>query len=226
MVIIHGEDIVSSRNHLNNLILASTAKDLEIKRHSAKDLDLTLVAQILEGLTLFGKKPVLVIEGLFSLPKSKNKDLLLDFLAKYSDQEIILYEAKALTPTMVKLFPKARISDYKPAPIVFTFLESLRPGSASRSLRLFTALENAGQPAELVFAMLVRQVRLLVQALEPSSLKVAPWQATRLTTQARAFGEERLLKLHRSLYQIDKGIKTGANPTDLSIQLFNLVAGL
>jgi|CXWL01.1.fsa_nt_gi DNA polymerase III delta subunit len=226
MVIIHGEDIVSARNQLNDLILAYTAKELEVKRLSAKDLDLTSVTQILEGLTLFGKKPALVIEGLFSLPKSKNKDLLTDFLAKYSDRDIILFESKPLTPTLLKPFTKAKVHNHKPAAIIFTFLDSLRPGGSQRSLKLLGDLENARQPPELIFAMLVRQVRLLIQALEPSTLKAAPWQKNRLTTQSRAFGEEALLSLHEKLYRIDKVIKTGTNPIDLSLHLFNLVANL
>lgn len=226
MIIIHGEDIVSARNQLNDLVLAASARGSEIKRLSAKDADLTGITQILEGLTLFGKTPVLVIEGLFSLPKSKNKDLLLGFMAKYADRDIFLLEDKALTPTALKPFSKAKTNEHKPPSIIFSFLESLRPNGATKSLKLLADLEAAHQPPELIFAMLVRQVRLLIQALEPSTLKAAPWQKSRLTTQARLFGEEGLLKLHDDLYRTDKELKTGTNPLDLSLHLFNLVANL
>ena len=226
MIIIHGEDIVSARNQLNDLILAASARGSEIKRLSAKDADLTGITQILEGLTLFGQTPVLVIEGLFSLPKSKNKDLLLGFIAKYADRDIFLLEDKALTPTVLKPFSKAKTNEHKPPAIIFSFLESLRPNGATKSLKLLADLEAAHQPPELIFAMLIRQVRLLIQALEPATLKAAPWQKSRLTAQARLFGEGRLLKLHDNLYRIDKELKSGINPLDLSLHLFNLVANL
>lgn len=226
MIIIYGEDIVSARNQLNDLILAASVGGKEVKRLSAKDADLTGITQILEGLTLFGKTPVLVIEGLFSLPKSKNKDLLLDFMSKYADRDIFLLEDKALTSTVLKPFAKAKFHEHKPPAIIFSFLESLHPNGATKSLKLLADLEAAHQPPELIFAMLVRQVRLLIQALEPNTLKAAPWQKSRLIAQARLFSEEGLLKFHANLYRIDKELKTGVNPLDLSLHLFNLIASL
>ncbi len=226
MIIIHGEDIVSARNRLNELIAAAGEKGLGVKRLTAKDLDLTTATQVLEATTLFGETPLIVIEGLFSLVKSKNKDSLLEFISRYQDRDLLLFEDKAIGPSALKPFVKAKPEEYKPAAIIFSFLDSLRPGGAAKSLKLLEDLESARQPAELTFAMLVRQVRLLIQALEPSSLKMAPWQKTRLVSQARIFGEAKLLKLHNDLYHIDKNIKTGANPLDLSLQLMALIANL
>lgn len=226
MIILHGDDTVKSRRNLNDLINAARYKEQEIKHYDADSLDLTLLTQVLEGLTLFGKTPLLIIEGLFSLPKSKKKDNLIEFIGKYTDRDLIIYEGKSLSVTALKLFAKAQVYEHKPAAIIFTFLENLQPGSGSKSLGHLSDLEQAGEPAELVFAMLVRQVRLLIQALESSSLKVAPWQKTRLISQARAFGERGLLKFHGDLYYIDKQLKTGKNTLGLSIQLFNLVASL
>lgn len=226
MLIIHGDDTVTARNHLNDELEKAKFSSAGVSRFDARDLDLTKLTQILEGLTLFGLQPTIVVEGLFSLPKSKNKDLLIEFLTKYQRRQIILFENKALTATTLKPFKQAEVSGHKPAAIIFNFLDSLEPGSPSKSLSLLDQLETANQPAELVFAMLVRQVRLLILALEPNSLKGAPWQKSRLITQARAFGEEALLDLHQKLYQIDKGIKTGTNPLTLSTQLFTLISSL
>ena len=226
MIIIHGDDTVTARNHLNDELEKAQSSSAGVYRFDARDLDLTKLTQVLEGMTLFGLQPMIIIEGIFSLPKSKNKDNLIEFLTKYQDRQIILYENKALTATVIKPFKKATVSSHKPAAIIFTFLDSLKPGSAPRSLSLFDQLENANQPPELVFAMLVRQVRLLIQALDPSTLKGAPWQKSRLISQASAFGERGLLKLHHDLYHIDKQLKTGVNPLPLSTQLFTLLASL
>ncbi|MBI2325959.1 hypothetical protein HYU91_01080 [Candidatus Collierbacteria bacterium] len=226
MLIIHGDDTVTARNHLNDELEKAKSSSAGVSRFDARDLDLTKLTQVLEGMTLFGLQPMIVIEGLFSLPKSKNKDHLIEFLTKYQDRQIILFENKALTATTLKQFKKATVSGHKPAAIIFTFLDSIKPGSASTSLKLLDQLENANQPPELVFAMLVRQVRLLIQALEPNSLKGAPWQKSRLISQARAFGERGLLTLHHNLYHLDKQLKTGASTLPLSTQLFNLIASL
>lgn len=226
MLIIHGDDTVTARNNLNDKLEKAKSSSAGVSRFDARDLDLTKLTQVLEGMTLFGLQPMIVIEGLFSLPKSKKKDHLIEFLTKYQDRQIILFESKALTATAIKPFKEATVSGHKPAAIIFTFLDSLKPGSASRSLSLLDQLENANQPPELVFAMFVRQIRLLIQALEPNSLKGAPWQKSRLISQARAFGEKKLLKLHHDLYFIDKQLKTGVNALSLSTQLFNLIASL
>lgn len=226
MIIIHGDDIVAARNHLNELIEKGKNSAAGASSFEAHDLDLTKLTQVLEGITLFGQQPMIIVEGLFSLQKSKNKDLLVEFLSKYQDRQIILFENKALSASLLKTFTKAKVFGHKPAALIFTFLDSLKPGSAATSLKLLSQLENANQPPELIFAMLVRQIRLLIQALDPDDLKVAPWQKTRLTSQARAFGEKGLVNLHDDLYHIDKQLKTGANPLDLSTQLFNLIASL
>jgi len=225
MIIIHGEDVVAGRNHLNDLIEKAKTSAVGVSRFEARLTNLTQLTQVLEGLTLFGQQPLIVIENLHSLQKSKNKDQLVEFLSKYTDRDIILYENKYLTQTMLKPFAKATIHEHKPAALIFTFLDSLKPGSTT-SLNFLNQLENSNQPAELIFAMLVRQVRLLIQALEPSSLKAAPWQKTRFTSQAKAFGERGLLKLHSDLYHIDKQLKTGQNPLDLSTKLTSLIASL
>ena len=209
MIIIHGEDIVAGRNHLNEEIERLKSRSSEVKKYEARGLDLTTLTQALEGMTLFGQQPTIVVEGLFSLPKSKSKEILTDFLAKYHDRDVILYDDRALTPTMLKPFPKAKFFEHKPASIIFTFLESLKPGNGANSLKLLIKLEESSQPAELIFAMLVRQVRLLIQALDPANLKAAPWQKNKLMSQSRAFGERGLLKLHDQLYKIDKDLKTG-----------------
>lgn len=226
MLIIHGEDIVSARNRLNELIEAAKDKGRDVKRLSAKDLDLTTATQVLEATTLFGDMPLVVIEGPFSLTKSKNKDNLLEFISRYQDRDLLLFEDRALSPSALKPFTKAKLEGYKPAAIIFSFLDSLRPGGAAKSLKLLADLESARQPAELIFALLVRQIRLLIQASEPSRLKMTPWQKSKLVSQARAFGEEKLLKLLDRLYHLDKNIKTGANPLDLSLQLMSLIASL
>lgn len=226
MIIIHGEDIVASRRQLNELIEKGKAAEGGLSRFEARQLDLTKLTQVLEGLTLFGQQPTIIIEGLFSLPKSKTKDLLCLFISKYQERNLLLYEDKGLSAAVLKTFNKAKIFEHKPAPTIFAFLDNLRPNSSSKSLELLGKLELDNQPAELIFAMLVRQVRLLIQALEPNALKVAPWQKTRLISQTRFFGEKKLLKLHNNLYIIDRQYKTGKNPLDLSTQIFNLITTL
>lgn len=225
MIIIHGDDLVNSRAHLNELI-AKTGETRTISRFAADRLDPTTLTQLLQSRTLFGQEPLLVIEGGLTLAKSKNKDLLLDLLRTTTPADVILYEDRQLSATALKTFPKAKVYEYKPAALIFKFLESLRPNNASVCLQILSQLEDSRQPAELIFFMLVRQVRLLIQALHPAEMKGAPWQVQRLSSQARLFGEIGLLQLHDQLYHLDQQLKTGQNNLDLSLQLFNLIAAL
>ncbi len=226
MIIIHGDDYVASRNYLNGLIEEAQKNNQAINRLEADKLELAEVVQIIESVGFFGVNYLLVIYGFFSAPKSNKRDRFLDYFKEHQDANLVLYESKDINATSLKSFAQATISHHKPAPLIFSFLDSLKPGSGPNAITQFKRVLDQKTPTELIFAMLVRQIRLLIQAGEPTTLKMAPWMKNKLVSQSRAFGEEKLLKLHDQLYQIDKNIKTGKNPTGLELQLFDLFLSL
>ena len=76
---------------------------------------------------------------------------------------------------------------------------------------------------EAIFYLLHRRISDLIKAKDaPQGLKLAPWQTSRLTSQAKHFTLDRLLNLHVQLLQIDTSIKTGTSPIPLdhALELF------
>ncbi|MBI1872168.1 hypothetical protein HYS10_01985 [Candidatus Collierbacteria bacterium] len=225
MIILHGDDYVSSRNQLNELADEARQKNQVVNRLEAADLELGQLTQLIESRSFFGEDNLIIIFGLLSQVKSKKKDKIIEYLKKNQEASLILYESKEVTQTNLKVFPKAKVIHYKPAPVIFDFLDNIKPGNP-RIVGKYQELLDLKTEPEFIFAMLVRQVRLLIQATEPTNLKTAPWIKNKLIAQARSFGLDRLLKLHEKLYQIDKNIKTGKNPVNLSLQIFNLLLNL
>ncbi len=216
MLIIHGDDVAKSHQFL------SAQKAPEIVRLEGKTLEITELRQILDSTGLFPSDRLIIISNLFATKKKP----ILDLVASHQGDNIIIYETKALTPTQLKTFSKSKSQEFKPSALIFKLLDSLKPNSAYLTLPIYQQLLDSQEPAELIFAMLVRQVRLLIQALSPEDLKCAPWQKNRLISQAKAFGEEKLLDLHKQLFEIDKNLKTGKNPIDIETRIFSLLSNL
>lgn len=224
MTIIHGEDTANSRQFLNTQIDSFKKQGLDIVRLEASSLDVPTLEQNLNSSSLFGADKAVIIFGFFKLTASKNRDKLKQILVKNQDKLIIFYEEKAVNANSLKVFDKAMIRLFKPNPIIFKFLESITPNNQKQIITLLKQLEDSGEASELIFAMLVRQIRMLLVAIDaPEELKTAPWQKQRLISQAKSLGFEKIISLHTKLYEIDKSVKTGKTSLELKQQLFNLL---
>ena len=75
MLIIHGENIVGSRNLLNSKIDEFKTRGIkDIVRINGKKVKVEEVKQSLESQSLFGSDRLTIIEDLIIRPKSKQKD--------------------------------------------------------------------------------------------------------------------------------------------------------
>lgn len=107
MIIIHGENTVNSREKLVELIKKSESKQREILRLEAKNLSEAALEETLGANDLFGSSKTIIIEELHSLPNSARKKALIEQLSKPQIHNLILWEKRSLTKTMVGKFPKA-----------------------------------------------------------------------------------------------------------------------
>lgn len=205
MQIIYGEDYLSSRNYLNKILESSKSTRVE-----AKDLEISILKQYLGNTDLFGESPIIVIYGLFSLLTSKKKDQLIKIILEDSSVSLILYEDKDVNATTLKKFTKANLKKFDIPPVIFQFMDNLKPN---------TPVELPDLDAHFVFQMLVRQIRLLLSA-GPNSTMPA-WMAKRLLNQKKLFGDKKLLKMHQSLYLIDKRQKTSTGFLSMDEELKN-----
>ena len=78
---------------------------------------------------------------------------------------------------------------------------------------------------ELIFYMIVRQLRLMIAVLEEGKNEIdeikrlAPWQLSKLRSQGGHFGKNKLLDLYKKLYLIDYQTKYGLTPLSLSTNI-------
>lgn len=225
LTIIHGDDTNASRNALQNIKEQQQPLILEGEKVTLTDL-----AQVFDGGGLFETQKVIVIEQLLSKrKKSSELESILNFLKERTlINELYFWEGKELDKKTLSLFPHATIKGYKLPQTLFLFVDSLKPNNGKQLVQLFhKTLEHID--AEIVFFMLVRQVRLLLALFQEGNQpidevkRLAPWQKAKLQKQAKAFSEQTLLSLHVQLYEIDKKAKTGALPGDLSLAIDNLL---
>jgi len=220
MIVIHGEDNSLSYKRLIALTEEYKKQQLEIVIHEASELDITTFRQEISNTGLFGISKCIVIKNLFG--GTKSKDNLVLAISSVSDQEIVIWENKEVTATNLKKIPKAKVENFKVNPVIFKFLDALKPGNAPTLLLAWKKILDMEVEPEYVFSMLVRQIRLLIQAKTGQQyLKMAPYPAKMVIAQSKYFTAEHLIDLHRSLYEIDKKIKTGTSPVTIDHLLAN-----
>lgn len=216
LTILHGDDIVASRNELNRIRAA--APDKEIRDINGKDIKEDELRQAVESLSLFGNTMLVVIENLFSGIGRKEKQItLLSGILKNASTsvDIVVWEPKELGKTALTQLGGATIRAFKTPPIIFEFLDAIRPNSTKNLLVIFEKTIETVAP-ELVLYMLGTRIRQLIQVkdgLTPG--KMSPWQAMRLTNQVKSFTMDKLLIMHTRILNLEYAFKTGASPYTL-----------
>ncbi|MEK7119451.1 MAG: hypothetical protein AAB457_00405 [Patescibacteria group bacterium] len=214
----HGDDIETSRLKLNEW--KAKHAGMEIRTFDSRTIDAAMLTGALESSSLFGAGHAVIIENLTSKlgKKTKLASQLCSLVAlASSDTEIVLWEEKEVTAAAMKQLGTHVIPVLcKTPPIIFQFLDALRPGNAKQTLILFRQLNKQQQP-EITFSLLVRRVRLLLQIVgRATPIGMQAWQISRLTKQAGFFTMEQLRMIEQKLLEIEYSIKTGASPFSLS----------
>lgn len=206
--IFHGEGTATSRNLLQDAIAKEKLLGHEIRVVEGDKLSLRDLDSIISTASLFSQE-TLVIEGLLSRMKSRDKDTCIDLLVKYvGDKNILLWDKKEITAPNLKKFSSAKISNSKAPTALFAFMESIYPGNASRALSLLHEVVT-GTEDIIVFTMLARQISYLIMIKSATSPKFSPWQMDKLRVQASKWSDKQLSNLLSELLKIDFAIKTG-----------------
>lgn len=217
ITLLHGDNIDASRTELLRMIGA--AKGKEIRELNGRSIEASLLTQALESSSLFGGDTLVVIENLFGKlgRQLKKIESLSVILIKSSEvNDVILWEDKELGVTVLKSLGHAAVKLFKTPVIIFQLLDGVRPNAARTLLPLFQQVVTC-QPAEITYTLLVRRVRQLIQLSDGVIVEgLAPWQATRLTAQARFFTMDKLINMHTNLLDMDILIKTGSTPFSLA----------
>ena len=218
ITLLHGDYIEASRGELRRLIDgAKSAK--EIRQLDGGSLDEGTLMQAVESSSLFGGSTLVVVERLFAKLGRQQKRIasIASLIQSAKGSDIILWEDKELSAGTVKqLGVGANVRLFKLPVLIFQFLDNLRPGNVKSSLETYQKLV-ATEPAELVFSMVVSRMRQLIQLSDGVvPTRLAGWQATRLTLQAKSFTMDKLLVMYKKLHDIEVSIKNGTSALSMA----------
>ena len=181
MIIIHGSHQTKAQEKLTQLMAQAKTSNLEINRIDSKGLSPAIFSQALTPSSLFSDSRLVIINNLLSLPQSNNKKKLLDILKKTTVKDLILFEGKDTHPATIKSLSPTQVFQFKESPLIYKFTDSLHPGKPKLALSILEEIINNREPLEMLFFMLARHVRQLIQVKTPGSLKLAPWMLGKLT---------------------------------------------
>lgn len=218
IIILHGENTIKSRDKLVELINQFKANNQSIIRLDAKKLDIPQLEENLLKNNLFGNEEIILIEELHSLPRSNKKNELINLIAN-STKDILLWEKRSLTKTMLKKFPQAKVEEFKLSNSLFSWLDLFNPKTPIKKnlLALDQAINANGD--YMCFVMLIRQISLLIYTKDGGQPAGAPFMISKLKKQAQGFSLNQLLKIHEKLFDLDERMKSSKNYLSLAQEL-------
>lgn len=222
ITLVHGTDNQSSRNYF------LSQKDEDSITFDAEIINTIELEQSLQGSGLFENPKKIFIENLFTRKGSKNITPIGEVLGNSKGVDVFIWADKEVGVKSLTGFPKIDNQNFKIPQTIWLFLDGIRPNNPSNVTSFHKALN--GSEAEIVFAMIIRQFRLLIGVSTKSKnnideiKKLAPWQKTKLERQAALFNLEKLKEIYKKIYKIEKSSKTGANNLSLvqNIDIFLL----
>jgi len=218
ITIFHGEDNAKSRQAY-----------IELRKNSEEpvilpgdSLSLSELILAFSSDSFFASNKDIFIEDFFSKRKliAKETKEIIQYLQNLkTEQNITFWENKKLTPAALKSFPKAKVEYFSLPQTLFKFIDAIAPNKSIELIPLFhSALE--GTEPELIFFMMIRQVRILLALILGSNIeetaRLAPWQMGNLQRQLRNFTAEQLKKTYKKLYELDLTTKTGRTSLTLT----------
>lgn len=217
ITIIHGDDIVASRKFLNE----EKSKTENTKTFSGSYL-LTDIIQTLEG-SLFEGETSVFIENLLGKKKNTEKEEIISYLSKNASlTNVYIWEDTEIPVKTLQIFKTAQNKIFKLPKLLFTFVDSLKPETGKNLIVLFHQLLDQTD-ADFIFAMIIRQFRLLIAISVEDSIdevkRLSPWQIAKIKKQKLFFTEEQLFLQHNKLFSIDSKLKTGT----LSLSLIQAI---
>lgn len=208
ITILHGDHEVKISDEVSKVIQLAQQNGASVVRLQAKKMTLNDLETALGMNALFATKKIVIIDNLFSLPKSKTRDTFISQIAAHDAAEVDLFliEKKALTATQLKYFTQAKQQLFKYPALLFTWLESIGVVSPAQSITMFHQILER-EEEQFIFIMLARQIRMLLAFVCDGSYDGPPFLRGKLASQARHFTKEKLLSLHSALLALDENQK-------------------
>ena len=226
-LLIHGDDLVSSRN----FYFEEKNKLGDVILLDGDGLTLDTLFQNAENKSLFGNEQAILIENFFTKNKSIATETkkIVEYINSNKDLSIIFWESTELSKASQTLLKNATVKTFSFPQVLFTFLDNVKPNNSEVLIKLFHELRQNMEP-ELIFFMLIRQFRIMlgIDGLEKIDevKRMVPWQLGKMKRQARLFSEEKLKDNYQKLFEIDLGSKTGKIPYSIERSIDFFLTGL
>lgn len=221
--ILHGDDAVSSRKRATELFKnVSTTVSLDGKNLKEEEIAQSLVTQ-----SLFGESYGVLIDN-FLLKNKQKKDIEKLLNSREWDTLVVFWESDKIRKNLTFAFKQAKVEEFKLPQNYFAFLDNLVPRSGRKQFTLYQSL-LATYAAEQIFYALVKRVRALkiIKEGKESELKetagFAPWQLSRLKSQAALWQDDKLDTFYKKLFQIEVNLKSGGLSMPLTKHLDILI---
>lgn len=216
-LIIHGEDVVSSRKILNDK--RSELKDNEILVLDGNSCTFTDIISYVDAPSIFGNKKILILENIFQKALSEEKEKCIKYLKENKERlNVVFWEGKEIDKILVAKYFSREENILSASPlIIFRFLDSLGMEGKQTVISLFHSILKQ-RDAFFILSMLYRQFRLLIIAVETKGTglnQLSPWQAKKFVAQGRYFTPEQLKNAYRALLSIEYNVKSGKTPLSL-----------
>lgn len=218
ILLIHGDDINSAYDRYIRIRTEAQSKNWQLI-----SLDQNAdIKSILNTPSLFAEKRLFILENIKQLNQRDLEWLINN--QKHIPGHLLLYEKGVVSAAIInKLKGQIKIQEFKLPAAIFTFLDSIYPGSAEITLKHFAALSPT-KPAELLLALMARRFKELFWVkTDPSSLNYEGWRIKKLKNQADRFSLGQLKQIISKLAQID--VESKQSSTDLKSSLELLIAG-
>lgn len=221
LTIIHGENLVKSREKLFQIKQASRANGQELNTLLAKKITSKTLESALFAKDLFGQEHCLIIEELHSLPRSKKRTNYLEQIIQASQfLDIILWEKKSLSKNNLKQFANTQIFYFPMSKALWQLLDQFSPLAKTKKKQLALLKEAVEQDsAEFCLVMISKRVSDLIAVTVGANLAMHPFVKSKLNKQKQNFSLKQLLKIHQQLYQLDNKIKHSTNLLNLASEL-------
>lgn len=218
ITLIHGDNQAKSRLKLVELVTAAKEMGTTVTTLNGASLSAGELEAALGSTGLFGDKQLVVIENLLAGVRSKHKTALIEMVKK-ATIDVMIWESKTLTAAGAKQVAGAKVEAFPINSSVFTWLDQL--GGSEPNTKKLATLHQALEQSEpqLCFALLARQVRLLIQVASHTPVAMAPFALTKLKSQVKNFTLPQLRALHNKLYQLDLDQKQSGKLIDLRQEL-------
>ena len=194
--IIHGDDIVSSRNYLNSL----KKQYQDVLSLEGPKITPTEFLNVAANQLLFPKKTIVVVENYTGPEKIFDMDTSLDTAFWW--------------PKALQKIPSAdKVLQFKSQSAfgIFKYTDSVGLKQTKESLTLLNRLLEERVPAEKIIAMLTRQIRMIGQVLDGGEEKASSSEFIRkkLDQQAKNWDIRKIQESLMVVFSVDIKIKKG-----------------